>query len=88
MTSCGGNSYGHPANRVLQAFANAQSDTFLTNNPCDTTDGTGATIDDTGTFNRNGDLWLVTASAGSGYVASGSSTTPAARPSGCSRPTR
>jgi beta-lactamase superfamily II metal-dependent hydrolase len=68
VISCGANSYGHPANRVLQAFADAQSDTFLTNNPCDTTDGTGAAIDYTGTFNRNGDLWLATTSAGSGYT--------------------
>lgn len=68
VISCGANSYGHPANRVLKAFADAKADTFLTNNPCDTTDGTGAAIDYTGTFNKDGDLRLVTTSTGSGYT--------------------
>ncbi|MDP3714580.1 MAG: lamin tail domain-containing protein [Mycobacteriales bacterium] len=68
FVSCGTNSYGHPANRVLDAFQAAGADVYLANNPCDTTDGSGAAIDYTGTFNSNGDVRLRTTGAGAGYV--------------------
>jgi len=72
--SCGANSYGHPANRVLDAFrqvANERgtgADIFLANNPCDDVDGTGAAIDYAGTFNQNGDVRLATTDAGASYT--------------------
>ena len=66
--SCGTNSFGHPANRVLDAFQAAGADVFLANKPCDTTDGTGAAIDYTGTFNSGGDVRVRTTGAGAGYV--------------------
>lgn len=67
VVSCGANSYGHPANRVLSAFRAVAADTYLTNNPCDDVDSTGP-IDYSGTYNRNGDIRLTTSGAGAGYT--------------------
>lgn len=67
VISCGVNSYGHPANRVLDAFRGIASDIYLTNNPCDTDDGTGP-IDYSGTYNSSGTIHLSTTGAGAGYV--------------------
>lgn len=66
VVSCGSNSYGHPANRTLDAFQGAGADVYLTNNPCDTQDNTGP-IDYSGTFNKNGTIHLVTTGGGAGY---------------------
>jgi beta-lactamase superfamily II metal-dependent hydrolase len=72
--SCGVNSYGHPANRVLDVFQTVVNergvgaDVYLANNPCDDVDGTGAPIDYSGTFNHNGDVHLATTSSGAGYT--------------------
>lgn len=72
VISCGANSYGHPANRVLDGLrqvANGNgvgADTYLTNNPCDD-QSDGAPIDYGGTFNDDGDIWLATTQAGAGY---------------------
>lgn len=72
--SCGANSYGHPANRVLDVFRQVPNergvgaDIYLANNPCDTVDPTGAPIDYAGTFNHNGDVRLATTSGGAGYT--------------------
>ncbi len=74
VISCGNNSYGHPANRVLDALRNVANsegtgaDIFLTNNPCDPDEADGTPIDYSGTFNQNGDLWLHTTGAGAGYT--------------------
>jgi beta-lactamase superfamily II metal-dependent hydrolase len=68
LISCGNNSYGHPANRTLNAFRNTGADIYLTNNPCDTTDTTGAAIDYSGTFNNNGTVHLYTTNAGADYT--------------------
>lgn len=67
VISCGANSYGHPANRTLNAFRSTGADIYLTNNPCDTDDGTGP-IDYTGTLNGNGTVHLATSGGGSGYT--------------------
>jgi hypothetical protein len=67
VISCGVNSYGHPANRTLDAFRSVGSDVFLTNNPCDTTDGTGP-IDYSGTLNADGTVHLATQNGGAGYT--------------------
>ncbi|CAN5192815.1 hypothetical protein BH09ACT11_BH09ACT11_00090 [soil metagenome] len=66
VISCGPNSYGHPANRVLDAFRSIASDIYLTNNPCDTDDGSGA-INYGGTFNKSGTIRLATTDGGAGY---------------------
>lgn len=66
--ACGNNSYGHPANRVLDTFRAVGSDIYLANNPCDTTDTTGNPIDYTGTLNSNGLVHLHTTGGGAGYV--------------------
>lgn len=72
VISCGSNSYGHPANRVLDALRQVVTadgvgaDTYLTNNPCDTEDDQGP-IDYAGTFNSDGDIWLHTTGSGAGY---------------------
>ncbi|RJS47354.1 lamin tail domain-containing protein [Nocardioides cavernaquae] len=66
--SCGSNSYGHPANRAVDAYQAIGSDVFLANNPCDTTDTTGNPIDYTGTLNSNGDVHLYTTNAGANYA--------------------
>ncbi len=69
VISCGANSYGHPANRVLDELRNVANsegtgaDIYLTNNPCDT----DPSIDYSGTFNSNGDIWLRTTGGGAGY---------------------
>lgn len=65
--SCGANSYGHPANRALDAFRAVSADIYLANNPCDTTDTTGLPIDYTGTMNSNGDVHLFTSNSGANY---------------------
>lgn len=72
--SCGNNSYGHPANRVLDVFRNVVNergtgaDIYLANNPCDDVDATGAPINYSGTFNTNGDVRLATTNGGAGYT--------------------
>lgn len=74
FASCGDNSYGHPSNRVLDAFrtvANERgtgADIYLANNPCDVYQSDGTTPTDySGTFNDNGDVWLRTTTSGGGY---------------------
>jgi beta-lactamase superfamily II metal-dependent hydrolase len=73
VIQCGNNSYGHPANRVLDVLrqvTNADgvgADIYLTNNPCDTDEADGTPIDYSGTFNTDGDIWLYTTGGGSGY---------------------
>lgn len=67
VISCGTNSYGHPANRTLDAYRAVGADIYLTNNPCDTTDDTGP-IDYTGTLNSSGTIHLGTTDAGAGYT--------------------
>lgn len=67
VISCGNNSYGHPANRALNAFRAASSDIYLTNNPCDTADDTGP-IDYSGTLNTNGTIHLYTTNSGANYA--------------------
>lgn len=68
VISCGVNSYGHPGNRVLDTYRSIAADIFLTNNPCDTVDGSGAPIDYSGTYNSSGTVHLATTGAGSGYT--------------------
>ncbi len=68
VISCGSNSYGHPANRTLDAYRSIAADIYLTNDPCDTTDTTGAAIDYTGTYNHSGTIHLATTGAGAGYA--------------------
>lgn len=72
--SCGSNSYGHPANRMLDALrqvanqSGTGADIYLANNPCDPFQSDGVTPTNTaGTFNSNGDVWLRTTLAGNGY---------------------
>ncbi len=65
--SCGVNSYGHPGNRTLNAFRANATDIYLANDPCDTTDPSGAPIDYSGTYNHNGTVHLVTSGAGAGF---------------------
>lgn len=67
VISCGTNSYGHPSNRTLDGFRGIGADVYLTNNPCDTADETGA-IDYSGTFNNDGTVHLATQDAGAGYT--------------------
>jgi beta-lactamase superfamily II metal-dependent hydrolase len=67
VISCGVNSYGHPANRTLNAFRAVGADIYLLNNPCDDIDTTGAAIDYSGTFNHNGDIHLATSNAGASF---------------------
>lgn len=67
VISCGTNSYGHPGNRTLNEFRGVGADIYLTNNPCDTDDGTGP-IDYSGTFNNNGTVHLATRSGGASYT--------------------
>jgi len=66
--SCGSNSFGHPGNRTLDAFRAVGADIFLANNPCDTTDPSGAPIDYTGTLNHNGTVHLATTGSGAGFT--------------------
>ncbi len=68
VISCGVNSFGHPGNRVLDTYRAIAADIFLTNNPCDTVDGTGAPIDYTGTYNSSGTIHLATTGGGTGYT--------------------
>jgi beta-lactamase superfamily II metal-dependent hydrolase len=67
LISCGVNNYGHPANRTLNAYRTVGADIYLTNNPCDTTDTSGAAIDYSGTLNHNGTVHLYTTNAGADY---------------------
>ena len=67
VISCGTNSFGHPGNRVLNAFRAVGADIYLTNNPCDTQDDTGP-IDYAGTLNSNGTIHLATKNAGADYT--------------------
>jgi len=67
LISCGVNSYGHPANRTLDAYRGVAADIFLTNNPCDTADATGP-INYAGTYNNNGIVHLATSNGGAGYT--------------------
>jgi len=67
VISCGNNSYGHPANRTLNAFRSVSAEIFLLNNPCDDVDSTGQPIDYSGTFHHNGDIHLATSGAGAGF---------------------
>ena len=68
VIQCGNNSYGHPAANVLTNLQQTVtddgvgSDFYMTNNPCDPNVGTVA-----GAFNSNGDIHLVTTTAGAGY---------------------
>lgn len=72
VIQCGTNSYGHPANRVLDALravsndAGVGADIYINNNPCDDEDSEG-TIDYTGVLNTDGDIWLHTTGDGDGY---------------------
>ncbi len=68
VISCGVNSYGHPGNRTLDTFRAIAADIYMMNNPCDTTDATGAPIDYSGTFNHSGTVHLATTGGGSGYT--------------------
>jgi len=68
VISCGVNSYGHPANRTLNAYRAVSADIYLTNNPCDDMDTTGAAIDYGGTLNHNGTIHLYTTNAGADYA--------------------
>lgn len=69
VISCGPNSYGHPGNRTLDTFRAIGADIYMMNNPCDTTDATGAPIDYSGTFNHAGTVHLsTTGTDGSGYT--------------------
>lgn len=65
--SCGENPYGHPGNRVLDAFRRVGADIYLSNNPCATEDADGSPIDYEGTWNRDGEVHLATTGGGSGY---------------------
>lgn len=67
VISCGANSYGHPGNRVLDAFRAVSADIYLTNNPCDDTDPSGNPIDYSGTHNSNGTIHLATTGGGAGF---------------------
>ena len=67
VISCGVNSYGHPANRTLDAYRAVGADIYLLNDPCDDVDPTGAPIDYTGTLNHDGDVHLATSSGGAGF---------------------
>jgi beta-lactamase superfamily II metal-dependent hydrolase len=89
VISCGNNSYGHPANRVLAALrdvANALgtgADIYLTNNPCAADDKSGAPIDYSGVLNTEGDIHLHTTGNGTGYTVHydvGSNSYPAGLP--------
>jgi beta-lactamase superfamily II metal-dependent hydrolase len=89
VISCGNNSYGHPANRVLDELRTVGNglgtgaDIYLTNNPCATNDRSGAPIDYTGVLNTDGDIWLHTTGGGTGYTIhydAGSNSYPAGLP--------
>ncbi len=67
VISCGINSYGHPANRTLDAYRAVGADIFLLNKPCDTVDSTGTAINYSGTLNSNGDIHLATAGGGASF---------------------
>ena len=69
VISCGTNSFGHPGNRTLNTYRAIAADIYLMNNPCDTTDTTGAAIDYSGTFNHSGTIHLATTgTGGAGYT--------------------
>ncbi len=84
VISCGANSYGHPANRTLNAFRAVGADIFLTNDPCDINDDTGP-IDYSGTYNHDGTIHLATSGGGATYTVdydAGSKTYTTAAPGG------
>lgn len=66
--SCGTNSFGHPGNRTLNAFRAVGADIYLANDPCDTTDPSGAAIDYSGTLNHNGTVHLATSGGGAQFT--------------------
>ena len=69
VISCGTNSFGHPGNRTLNTYRAIAADIYLMNDPCDTTDTTGAPIDYSGTFNHSGTIHLATTGTnGAGYT--------------------
>lgn len=68
VISCGLNSYGHPGNSVLNNFRSVGADIYLTNDPCDDVDDTGAPIDYNGTFNHDGTIHLATTGGGAGFT--------------------
>jgi beta-lactamase superfamily II metal-dependent hydrolase len=68
VISCGTNSYGHPGNTTLNNFRAVGADIYLTNDPCDTVDANGVTIDYSGTFNHNGNIWLATGNSGATFT--------------------
>ncbi|QSB14632.1 lamin tail domain-containing protein [Natronosporangium hydrolyticum] len=89
VISCGNNSYGHPANRVLDELRTVVNglgvgaDIYLTNNPCAIDDRSGDPIDYTGVLNTEGDIALHTTGGGTGYTIhydAGSNSYPAGLP--------
>ena len=68
VISCGSNSFGHPSNHTLNAFRAVGADIYITNDPCDTVDDSGATIDYSGVLNHNGTIHLATQNAGADYT--------------------
>jgi beta-lactamase superfamily II metal-dependent hydrolase len=69
VISCGNNSYGHPANRVLDELREVANDNgtgadiYVTNKPCDT----DAAIDYSGLLNTDGTVHAHTTGGGAGY---------------------
>ncbi|HEV2250543.1 MAG TPA: hypothetical protein VGT60_08555 [Candidatus Limnocylindria bacterium] len=73
--SCGANSYGHPGNRMLDAFRTlvndkgVGTDMYIANNPCDVYQSDGTTLTNySGVLNQNGDIWVHTTGGGTGYT--------------------
>ncbi|HEV8536808.1 MAG TPA: hypothetical protein VGR87_13970 [Candidatus Limnocylindria bacterium] len=72
---CGTNSYGHPSNRAMDALRSlvtdqgVGADMYIANNPCDPVQSDGVTPTNySGVLNANGNVWLRTTGAGTGYV--------------------
>jgi len=68
VISCGNNSFGHPSNHTLNAYRTVGADIYITNDPCDTVDDAGATIDYSGVLNHDGTIHLATQNAGANYT--------------------
>jgi hypothetical protein len=73
--SCGSNSYGHPSNRAMDAYRalvndrGTGTDMYIANNPCDVHQSDGTTLTNySGVLNANGDVWVHTTGAGTGYT--------------------
>jgi beta-lactamase superfamily II metal-dependent hydrolase len=72
--SCGNNSFGHPSNRAMDALRalvtdkGVGADMYIANKPCDAFQGDGTPTNYSGVLNTNGDVWLHTTGAGSGYL--------------------